>query len=257
MRYPKLLYAIVTWIMLATSVAGQQNQKKLTNQDVIDMVSIGLSDDLVIQKINSSEQTDFDTSVTALKVLKAAKVSDGVIGAMIHPHAANPTRSGSDPSQGPAGLPQELGVYYSSVDGYKLVRSVSAAKTQYDNDVSWVTGRGASFQIFTYRDAHAEIRTSESRPTFYARISESPLGIGDFEIFEFKQKKDGRVVEWSATNPEKKKGVLRATTIRVNTIRIAEGIYKLTPDSELAAGEYLLCTGFPGNGYDFSVVVRK
>ena len=66
--------------MVLTAVACHAQQasgKKLANQDVIDMVSLGLSDDVVIDKIHAAEITEFDTGIVALKSLKAAKVSDG------------------------------------------------------------------------------------------------------------------------------------------------------------------------------------
>jgi TonB family protein len=58
----------------------------MANQDVIDMVSLGLSDDVIIEKIHAVDSTDFDTSIKGLRALKAGKVSDLVIRAMINPH---------------------------------------------------------------------------------------------------------------------------------------------------------------------------
>jgi hypothetical protein len=69
-------------------MAAQQLGQKMTNQDVIDMVGMGLSDELIIEKIRTSDTTAFDTSVPALRVLKAAKVSDSLIRAMVNPHPA-------------------------------------------------------------------------------------------------------------------------------------------------------------------------
>lgn len=57
-------------------------QTTLTNKDVVDLVKSGLSAEVVIAKIRSS-QTDFDTSAEALKSLTAAGVPDAVIVAVI------------------------------------------------------------------------------------------------------------------------------------------------------------------------------
>jgi hypothetical protein len=57
----------------------------MTNQDVIDMVSLGLPDDVIIEKIRAVGGTDFDTSVPGLRVLKAGGVSGSVILVMINP----------------------------------------------------------------------------------------------------------------------------------------------------------------------------
>jgi len=57
----------------------------MTNADVIELAGLGLSDDIVIAKIYAASATDFDTSIPGLKALKAAKISDAVIRAMINP----------------------------------------------------------------------------------------------------------------------------------------------------------------------------
>jgi len=101
-------------LLLALVCVGQQLSKRLTNQDVIDLAAVGLSDDVIIDKIHATEATDFDTSVAALKALKAAKVSDDVIRAMINPR---PAISAVDdvrilpPATKDDGLPEEVGVY--------------------------------------------------------------------------------------------------------------------------------------------------
>jgi hypothetical protein len=101
-------------LLLALDSGAQQLSKRLTNQDVIDLVGISLSDDVIIDKIHATEGTDFDTSVAALKALKAAKVSDAVIRAMINPHPAISAVDNarvSPPSIKDDGLPEEVGVY--------------------------------------------------------------------------------------------------------------------------------------------------
>src|SRR5258708_13078703 len=83
------------------------------NQDVSDMVSLGLSDDVVIDKIHGAGATDFDTSIDAMKALKAGKVSDAVIRVMINPHPA-PAVSAAPvvaPATSDAGSPQDPALY--------------------------------------------------------------------------------------------------------------------------------------------------
>src|SRR5579862_2674947 len=70
------------------SAMAHESAKRLTNQDIISMTSLGLSDDVIIAKIRSATGADasrFDTSVDGLKALKAANVSDAVIKVMINP----------------------------------------------------------------------------------------------------------------------------------------------------------------------------
>jgi hypothetical protein len=60
----------------------QANVSALTNKDVLEMLKVGLSQEVVIAKIKSSNCA-FDTSPDALKALKAANVPDGVILEMV------------------------------------------------------------------------------------------------------------------------------------------------------------------------------
>ncbi len=55
----------------------------LTNKDVVEMFHAGLSESLVIEKINTSSP-EFDVTIPALKSLKDSGVSDAVISAMMH-----------------------------------------------------------------------------------------------------------------------------------------------------------------------------
>src|SRR6516165_10511402 len=81
-------------VSLAVGFAGGQDsaslRKRLTNQDVIEMTKLGLSDDVIIAKIRQAyeagtDAVSFDTSVDGLKALKAANVSESIIKVMINP----------------------------------------------------------------------------------------------------------------------------------------------------------------------------
>ena len=100
--------------LLVSSLWGSQKlQSRMTNQDVIELVSLGFSDGVIIDKIRTAQGSDFDTSIPALKELRAAKVSDVVIQAMINAQQdetgatlpVNPSGSSTGP------LPIEIGVY--------------------------------------------------------------------------------------------------------------------------------------------------
>jgi hypothetical protein len=98
---------------------------------------LGLPDDVIIEKIQTASATDFDTSIAGLKALKAAKVSNDVIRAMVNQHPAAapatvaareaapietapaeaapaetaPAASLAPPATDKRGLPKEVGVY--------------------------------------------------------------------------------------------------------------------------------------------------
>jgi hypothetical protein len=81
---------------------AQTPAQVLTNKDVVDMMKAGLTADIIVAKIKSSE-TNFDTSPAALAELKAANVPDSVILAMVKPEPAASTETA--PADGVANVP--------------------------------------------------------------------------------------------------------------------------------------------------------
>ncbi len=59
-----------------------QTQEKLTNQNIIDLVKSGFSNEIIIAKIKSSATT-FDTSLAALQELRNNNVNDSIIVVMV------------------------------------------------------------------------------------------------------------------------------------------------------------------------------
>jgi len=135
---------LLCFLLVCCSCVGQQLSKRMTNQDVIDMVSLGLPDDVIIEKIRAVNATEFDTSVPGLRALKAGRVSDSVIRVMINPSSGNspvPTpdkpeatvsNEAASPKEPEAASPKaEVGVY--------LVRNGRLTEVQ-PEIVNWQTG---------------------------------------------------------------------------------------------------------------------
>jgi len=154
-------------VLLITSVCfGQQLSQRMTNQDVIDMVALGLSDDLIIEKIHTVDSSDFDTSLKGLRALKAGRVSDLVIRAMISPHPAAKGNSLSVLSwdRDKRQLPEEVGVY--------IMRN--GQLTQMEPEiVGWKTG-GVMKQYATLGIDRQHINGKVMRPRSSIQLS-SPL----------------------------------------------------------------------------------
>ena len=81
---------------------GQTKREVLTNGKIIELVRLGLSEGLIIAKINRSD-CQCDTSTEAIAKLKAAKVTDGVIMAMIESSGSDaaPTTATRTPEDRP------------------------------------------------------------------------------------------------------------------------------------------------------------
>src|SRR5262245_20841903 len=103
-RYARFMAAVVvlvTWVIESRPAAAQG--APVTNADVVRMVAAGLSDDVVVRAIRAAPETRFDTSTDALIALRAQKVSNRVIAAMLNKHAlavAPQSRSGVQPGTG-------------------------------------------------------------------------------------------------------------------------------------------------------------
>lgn len=88
----KIVATIIYACLLSTIAFSQEtnsSSKPLTNQDVIQMISLGFSDEVIIEKIHITSNITFDTSIDGLKALKEANVTDAVIKAMLMPHPAS------------------------------------------------------------------------------------------------------------------------------------------------------------------------
>ena len=107
-----LLCAFFAFATLLPTRGQDLNKRKLANQDILDMVALGLGDDIILEKIHAAPETAFDTGLDSLKALKAAHVSDPVIRAMINPKPAlAPASTGTSPSAANPDVPDDVGVY--------------------------------------------------------------------------------------------------------------------------------------------------
>ena len=116
-RFLKVAVLLCTLLACASVLPAHSqdgSKSKLSNQDILDMVSMGLGDDVILEKIRTAPETGFATDLESLKALKAAHVSDPVIRAMINPKAAAaaaaPAASAAAPAANPD-VPEDIGVY--------------------------------------------------------------------------------------------------------------------------------------------------
>jgi hypothetical protein len=79
-------------VALGTPKIQAAQEAPLTNKDVVDLLDVGISPDVVVAKIKTSK-CEFDTSPDALRQLKSAEVPDAVLLAMIE--ASTPARGKS------------------------------------------------------------------------------------------------------------------------------------------------------------------
>ena len=260
-------FLILLMTCLTSLSWSQQLSHRLTNQDIVDMTALGLSDDVIITKIHSAakpEDLAFDTSTAGLKALKAGKVSDEIIKVMINPAAAaslptpsvvapapatvapppaaaapNPgaTNVASDPNLPPA----EVGVYWK--DGYTFQRVEGQIVSQ-----AKVGGRAGSMFSYGMRSEHwdayvngptSKNRVSERRPLFYFYVPDGASAT-DFILLKLEKKGNRREFQIGSFGgiTGGKSGVKRDKEIPFKADHVAVRTYRIALDEDLKPGEY-------------------
>lgn len=223
--------------------------KRLTNQDIIAMTQIGLSEDVIIAKIRSASAAGadaiaFDTSVDALKALKAANVSDAVIKVMINPAAPPPTiiaASSTPITIDPNLPPPEVGVYWKDGPTFVLIpgQAVTNAK---------VGGRAGSIFTDGLRNQHWDAtldgptshnRVKDRRAVFYIYVPEGASS-SDYALIKLNQKSDRREFQIGSFGGVSggKSGVKKDKEIEIKAEHVGIRTYKITLEEDLKPGEY-------------------
>jgi len=270
----QLLILPLLCTLTASTCFGQQPAKTMTNEVVIEMLGLGLTDDVVIDKIHAATATDFDTSVTGLKALKAAKVTDAVMRAMINPHppavpgtlaTGQNTPANTNPDD-PAS-PHDPGIYMYA-EGKNGLHMVILEPTVYSQGKS-----GGMFKsAMTYgiakmkwkavvRGAHANLRSSDSKMVFYFYFEESNAGLShvsfggtttpnEFTLLKFDEKKDSRETVVMQANAF---GASSGTDEKANTgfslTKLRPGVFKVVPNTPLKPGEYCFLSSLGVGAY--------
>jgi hypothetical protein len=224
--------------------------RRLTNQDIIDMVNLGLSDGVIIAKIRSVSGADglkFDTSVGGLKALKAAKVSDGVIKVMINPAPPVSVVATATPvSVDPNLPPPEVGVYWKDGATFVLIQGQAISQAK-------VGGRAGSFLTSGIRgqhwDAYLNGPTSnnhvrEHRPVFYFYVPEGGSA-ADYALIKLEKKGDRREFQIGSFGGVTggKSGVKKDKEILFRSEHVGVRTYKIALDNDLQPGEYAFFMG--------------
>ena len=249
----RVIFSIVLlWSMgWATCASSQQMSKRLTNQDIIDMVGLGISNDVIIAKIRSVTGQDslaFDTSVEGLKVLKAANVPDEVIKVMINPAppAVSVGSGAAASSISPNLPPPEVGVYWK--DGATFVPIEGQALSQ-----AKVGGRAGSMFTYGMRSQHwdaylagptSKNRVKDRQPMFYIYVSEG-TSAADFVLIKLEKKSNRREFQVGSFGgvTAGKSGVKAEKEISFKFEHVAVRYFKVVLDSDLKPGEYAFFMG--------------
>jgi hypothetical protein len=161
------------------------------------------------------------------------------------------------PNPVPEGLPEEYGVYHQTDRGWDRMHQNRANKTEMKRGgfTQWTgIGVGGYHQKLDYTGPNAQCQITQSRPKFYVRLADA-THVQELTIVRFKEKKDKRQIETAEHFGNESK--MKADVYTVTVKRLAPELFVVTPESDLAAGEYILSQStYATEGYDFGIVAN-
>jgi hypothetical protein len=248
----RLTYLLtVLSLLLVSTTWSQELAKHITNKDVIDMVSLGLSDDVIIAKIHSASAGDnlkFDTSVTGLKELKAANVPESVIKVMINPipPQAPVVMAATAVSNDPNLPPPEVGVYWKNGNAFILIPGQAISQSK-------VGGKAGSMFTYGMRNEHWDAYlngptsnnvVNERQPVFFLYVPDGGSS-SDFVLISLEKKGDRREFQIGSFGgiTGGKTGVKRDKEVAFTAEHAGVRTYKIKLDAAIKPGEYAFFMG--------------
>lgn len=217
---------------LVISVPAGAANSTVTNHDVIEMVHLGLSQQVILTKIQSSP-TAFDTSPKALSRLKHAGVPSTIITAMVE-GGGEPTAAAA-PDAGAA--PGNAVFRFIAAGGSRQTMSPVRVTAQMSARKAWIPFYYGGPETFLFIDGRdAQLHTSAT-PTFVTNLN--PINVRLVHLGE-KKGRDARYVVFSGSTTDRE--------IQVDTTESGNGMWQIKPRQPLQpGGEYafLVWTNMP------------
>lgn len=254
MKFPTQLRCLVAGVALC--FAGVAHAETLTNDIVVALLEAGLGEEAVIAKIETSEG-DFVTDSKTLLDLRAKGVPSSVVAAMVK--SASGTIKYDDTSPNP-GVPHTPGFYMlDDRSGTPRMRKIDPiASTQKKTGgllgYAFTAGIASASVKAVLPGETAQTQTTNRRPTFYvffdpagpAQSAVFSTGFGnavispnEFSLIDLMEKKDRREARVGSLNiAGAKTGVMDKDQIPFSYEQVSTYVFKVTPDVDLAPGEY-------------------
>jgi hypothetical protein len=269
-----------TFLALAMLVAAPASAQSLTIDQVVGLSSAGIGDDAIIAKIRSSGSR-FDLTTDQMISLKQRGVSGPVLATMLGAGSSGGV-SMSPESPDPM-APHPTGVYLlrAPTAMAKLDPTVSSqARTGSMLGYAFSYGLAPIHMKTSIQNASAHLKTIDKLPVFYFFFDDSNPNSGsgqaswlagsvmnvtsptEFALVHFQLKGDHREANvGSISVTGAKMGVMDKDRIQFTYNQVRPGVYRVTPATSLAPGEYgfLISLGGAASGavaakiYDFSV----
>lgn len=264
---------LLAFVLTTISLLPAQAQETLTNLSVVQMVQLGLDNEIIISKIDASAN-DFDVTTPALIALKEDSVPSTVVSAMLT--AAN------DPSKKVVDMndfrsPHRPGIYYYDDKGdlVELLTTVTnGTKTRNVAGAAWSYGISKAKVVSQVAGTEARLGLKKA-PKFYFYFNQqsnsfdqqglysgfmSATSPNEFVLARMEVRKGTReIVVYSGNSYTQEYGVDEKQAARFEISQVDQGIFEVNV-GDLAPGQY--CFLYSGAGpssqarvYDFGIIL--
>ena len=240
---------------------GGSGSETLTNDKVITMVKAGLPPSIIVNKIHASK-SNFNTNTDELIRLQQSHVPTEIINAMVeassHVSAVTSSTGAGDVLKADPNDPasaHEAGIYlYQEKDGQKKMFQLEPAVSKQTKTggflASAVTYGIAKIKFkASLSGQNASLQVTQPRPVFYFYFEVKSSGLSsssyyatspnEFVLVQLDAKSNTREVTVSQANAfGAQSGTMDKASRAFGYEKIAPGVYKVTPQADLAEGEY-------------------
>lgn len=224
--------------------------KTLTNASIIRMAGANLSDDLIIQAINS-QPGQYTTDADAMVDLKDAGVSEHVIAAMLNRNRKRLTANGEaadDPPPPPVNVNPvtEIGVYYKDRKGIWQLLETEVVHTK---SGGWL--KSTATHGIIKQDMNGHLNGRESKLTLQAPVeiliyTADGTAAVDYEFIRFRVHSDNREFRTMTGGVFHSHGGAERDEVAFHPNRIGPRTYTFTIDHSVGGGEFGILP--PGTG---------
>ncbi len=214
-------------------------QEKMTNQSILDLIDLGFGSEVISAKINSS-QTNFDTSIAQLKVLKEKGVSPDILALMIDKSSVA-VESGVFYTKNDQLIKIEPSVFSgtkTSALGAAMTYGIASAKVKSYINNATSTNQVDSINLTFIFQFDTKNKTDLGSGNWWFKTASSP---NEFALTQLKKKKDSRELvtgKVSGITASTQMGIDSKESIKFTIEDLGNGRYKVTPSRILGAGEY-------------------
>lgn len=241
----KIITLLVFGILSIPCIVCAQ-EKKMTNETVMNMLELGFSEDVIASKISASE-CEFDTSIETLQLMKEAGVSSGIIVAMLNKQKENREEEEANKEIVTGIFYEEnnqlVRIYPTSFSGTKTSTLGSALTYGLADSKIRSTMVGASSRNViktTYPEFYfffAKKEKENSSIDWWFSVAPSPH---QFVLSKLKAKKNRRELGTGKVNlySGSSIGVDENDIIGIKIQHVGGNAFKVTPEKVLEPGEY-------------------